>query len=142
MSLRVNARDGHYLAYLKCLWRPPKFGGKRKAYLKVLGAFSIWATQNGHLQWPWARTSSQRNLISTAPGSKLLSIVEFLFSPQTVECTFKPIIADWRMEYFDALKLEKRWKARWISVRYICRFIIAMGLSKVLSFIRGISASK
>lgn len=74
--------------------------------------------------------------IKKAPGARLLSIVEFFYSPATVEETFKSIVADWQAEYFDALSRKRRWKARWISVRYTCRFVHAMGLSKVLEFAR------
>lgn len=136
MSLRVHARDGHYIAYLKCLWRPPNRWGTRKAYGKVLGAFSVWLIQNGHARWPWSRTTQQKSAISNAPGVALLSLVKFFYSPETVEYRFEPIIADWHFEYFNALELKELWKARWISIRYTCRFIAAMGLSQLLSFIR------
>lgn len=77
--------------------------------------------------------------VKKAPGQVLLSIVDFFFSPTTVENVFKPIVADWRVEYFDALRDGKRWKAQWIRVRYSLRFVMAMGLSKVLSLIRGLA---
>lgn len=74
--------------------------------------------------------------LSKAPGSILLSIVEFLYSPASVEHTFKPIVADWRFEYFEALDQKAKWKARWIRVRYIYKFALAMGLSKVYSVVK------
>lgn len=70
-----------------------------------------------------------------APGSKLLAFVEFFYSPKTVEHTFKPLVADWHHELFEALKTKRTWKALWISVRYRYAFIKAMGLSKVWSAI-------
>jgi len=82
---------------------------------------------------------ARRRRIKNAPGLKLLSIVEFFFSPTTVEETFKPTVADWHSEYFEALKQKKFWRARWISVRYTYRFIVAMGLSKVLFAIRSVA---
>jgi hypothetical protein len=77
--------------------------------------------------------------ISKAPGGSLLMLVEYLYSPKTVEEVFKPIIADWRTEYFDALKEGQNRKASWISVRYIFSFGMAMGLSKVISVIRSVA---
>jgi len=74
--------------------------------------------------------------LPTAPGAKLLVLVDFLFSPKTVEQTFKPIIADWRNEYFEALKDKREWKARWISTRYRISFITSMFLSKVFSLMK------
>ena len=65
-----------------------------------------------------------------------LSFVEFFCSPKAVEGIYKPIIADWRNECFNALEHGRKWKARWISVRYNCRFIQALGLNKLLSLVR------
>src|ERR1044072_1750745 len=139
MSLRENAKHGHYVAYFKCLWRPPEKWGTGKSYRNVFGAFILWMIRNGHARLPWTRTTSQTNLISAAPGSSLLSLVEFLFSPYTVEHTFKPIVADWRTEFFDALHKGRYWKARWVRVRYTFSFVMAMGLSKVFSLVRSIA---
>jgi hypothetical protein len=80
-----------------------------------------------------------RPLISKAPGSRLLTIVQYLYYPKTVEEVFKPLIADWRTEYFDALKAGKNRKASWINIRYIISFGMAMGLSKILSVIRSVA---
>lgn len=71
-----------------------------------------------------------------APGSRYLSLVEFFYSPKAVEEIFKPIIADWRTEYCEALKQRREWKARWISIRYHYRFVQVIGLSKVFSLIK------
>lgn len=73
-----------------------------------------------------------------APGARLLAVIDFLFSPKTVEQTFKPLIADWRHEYFEALKQNRKWKARWISARYRFSFINAITLSKVFSLLKQI----
>jgi hypothetical protein len=73
--------------------------------------------------------------IGSPPGAGLLAVVDFLFSPRTVEETFKPLIADWRFEYFEALKQSRVLKARWISVRYVYAFITVMSLSRLLSFL-------
>jgi hypothetical protein len=77
--------------------------------------------------------------ISKAPGSNLLVLVAYFYSPKIMEEVFKPLIADWRTEYFDALNEGKSTKAKWISVRYIFSFGMAMGLSKVLSVIRSVA---
>jgi hypothetical protein len=63
-------------------------------------------------------------------------IADFLFSPATVENTFRPLVADWRYEYFEALKQGRKYKVRWISFRYYCHFIMAMSLSKVFSLLK------
>jgi hypothetical protein len=81
--------------------------------------------------------------IARPPGATLLYIVDFLYKAKIVEETFKPIVADWRTEYFEALKQGRRLKASWISVRYRFSFIFAMGMSKLFSFFKSfISAGK
>jgi hypothetical protein len=50
--------------------------------------------------------------IARAPGTRLLALVDFVCSPKTVEQTFRPLVADWRYEYFEALKQNRKWKAR------------------------------
>ena len=103
---------------------------------------AIWRVLNGMLAA--VRLSKiiaelqSRSKIDSAPGSRILSIVEFFYSPKTVEEVFKPIIADWRIEYFEALKHNRTIKARWISLRYKYDFAKAMGVSKVYSLFRGI----
>jgi cell division protein FtsB len=84
-----------------------------------------------------ARIRSTR--INRAPGSNYLWIVDFFFSPRVVEETFKPIVADWRTEYFEALNQKRVWKARWVSVRYNYSFIASIGLSKIFSFVRSLT---
>jgi hypothetical protein len=79
-----------------------------------------------------------QNHVKKAPGTTLLSIVEFLFAPKTVEGTFNPIVADWRNEFFEALKQGRTRKARWISIRYTYSFILAMSLSKVFAFFKSV----
>src|ERR1044072_760418 len=59
--------------------------------------------------------NSTTPVLVKAPGTKLLTLVDFLFSPKTVERTFKPLIADWRYEYFEALNQGRKYKAHWIS---------------------------
>jgi hypothetical protein len=78
---------------------------------------------------------SARVRLQQPPGSIWLSFVDFLYSATTVEKVFKPIVADWRMEYFDALKAKRPLKARWISFRYYWSMLKAMGISQVLSLL-------
>ncbi len=88
----------------------------------------------------FADRNIDRNLaksrIEKAPGTNLLTIADFFFSSKTVEQTFKPIVSDWRVEYFEALKQGRIWKARWVSMRYRYSFIMAMSLSKVFEFLK------
>jgi hypothetical protein len=85
-----------------------------------------------------ASVLSSMKLTSRPPGSRFLSIVDFLYSPKTVELTFQPIIADLRKEYFDSLQ-ENRWiKAKWIRVRYFFLFLASMGLTKLWSLFSAI----
>lgn len=74
--------------------------------------------------------------IKRAPGTGLISLVEFLYPPKTVEGVFRPLVADWRIEHFDALQANRIWKARWVSLRYRISFVTAMGLSKAFSIVR------
>jgi hypothetical protein len=94
------------------------------------------------LLWLIIRALTSRPKIKQAPGTKLLSFVEFFYSPKTVEEVFKPVIADWRTEYFDALKQKRTIKAHWISVRYKYHFVVAMGVSKVYSLFRSILSAR
>ncbi len=84
--------------------------------------------------------ATHKTHLSKAPGTYLLAFVDFLFSPKTVELTFKQIVRDWRGEYFEALKQGRTWKAQWIMVRYrfsfACAFIKASGLNFVFSFFK------
>jgi len=77
-------------------------------------------------------------IVRYAPGAKALSIVSFLCSPQAVEYIFKPIVADWRVEYFEALANNNSFKARWICIRYSFRFVQSLGLNKLLSLLKGL----
>jgi len=82
----------------------------------------------------WAEITSAR--IKKPPGSLLLGITDFFFSKKTVALTFKPLIADWQAEYFEALEEKRYCKARWVSVRYYWAFAKACGLSKFVGFFK------
>jgi hypothetical protein len=89
-----------------------------------------------HSKVPAISRSLKRSPIVKAPGTILLEICNFLFSPKVMEQTFKPLVADWRYELFEAMKDGQKWKSRWISVSYRYKFIMAMGLSKVFSLLK------
>lgn len=88
-------------------------------------------------------TRKKKVHIRNAPGTRLLLIADFLYSPKILEQTFNPLVADWRTEYFEALKQGRTKKAQWISIRYCYSFIMTMSLSKVFSLLKQIrSVSK
>jgi hypothetical protein len=68
--------------------------------------------------------------IAKAPHKRRFTIIQLLYSPVDVERVFKPLIADWRQEYFDALVREGLWRARLVNLQYYFRFGQAMGLNK------------
>lgn len=82
------------------------------------------------------RPRERKKVVTVAPGSRLLSIADFLCSPISLELTFRPIVRDLRSEYLAALALKRRWKAKWIRVRYLYSFIAAMGLNKLFSLLK------
>ena len=57
------------------------------------------------------------------PGQLLLEIVEIVVSTRRYETTFEPLVADWRKEYFDALRDDRgRAKMFFINARYVIAF--------------------
>jgi serine/threonine protein kinase len=75
--------------------------------------------------------------ILSPPGRKLLSIAEVFFSPKMVTVTFKPLIADWQSEYFEALNKKRgKWHLAMISIRYYWYYAKACGLSTVAKFFK------
>ncbi len=79
------------------------------------------------------RKGGRKRITRNPPGAVLLSVAEFLYSRKTVELTFEVLIADFRLEYFEALKQKRSVKCAWIRVRYFFLFIANMGLSKLWS---------
>lgn len=84
----------------------------------------------------------RRQTLHNAPGSKLIKVASFLYSPKIVENVFMPLVHDWRLEYFEAFNNKNRWKARWISVRYRWAFFEVIVISKVLSLLKAIRRSE
>lgn len=111
----------------------------RGMILFALGLFILLLTQKPARPAPMSRVERANRRLKKAPGSNLLILVEYLYSPTTVEGVFKPIVADWRKEYFDALHEHKRLKSHCVRVRYLFSFGMAMGLSKALSLVRVIA---
>lgn len=72
----------------------------------------------------------------TAPGSRWLQVVKFFFPPKTVELTFKPVVGDWREEYYGALQQKRFWKAHWINVRYNWIIIKTMGFDRLVTLLK------
>lgn len=77
---------------------------------------------------------SHRRKVREAPGTTLLRIADFLYSPATVEKIFKQEIADWRVEYYEAVKNNQTWKARWISCRHYWAIAKAVSLDRVVTW--------
>jgi hypothetical protein len=73
--------------------------------------------------------------VHKAPGYRLLAFVRFFYSSNVVTRVFEPLVADWQMEYCEALSQGRTVKARWISIRYSWQSVLAMGLLRVFYFI-------
>jgi len=56
-------------------------------------------------------------------GSRLLSIVSFIYSKKTVDRVFSQVITDTREEFLEALAAGNLWHARWIHVRGVLSFL-------------------
>ena len=80
--------------------------------------FAVWGLN-------WIERKFETN-ISSSPSIMLNTITKFCFSIKNNKEVFKPIIADWQDEYFEALFKKEIWKERWINVRYTYAFLAAM----------------
>jgi hypothetical protein len=90
---------------------------------------------------PYPRLKAGTPRIERAPGSVFLIFVDFFYSSKTVENIFLPLVADWRNEYFEALLKGRKWKARWISIRYRYIFIQVIGseiVSVIIKILKGL----
>lgn len=86
--------------------------------------------------WLFMRNSS--NVLKRPPGTDLLKMAEFFCARRTLTGMVMPLMADWRIEYFEALKDGRNLKARWISVRYRWAFVKTLGLGKVLELFKAV----
>lgn len=84
--------------------------------------------------------STKSSKIKTPPGTYWLCYVDFFFSKKYVEATFKPLVGDWQEEYFEAFHQKRFWKARWINLRYSYAFFKAMGLTKIVEWVKKIAS--
>ena len=83
-----------------------------------------------------------RNRLAKPPGFRVLTVAEFFCSPKTIDQVFEPLVSDWQEEYFAALN-ENRWfKARWVSIRYMWKALLAFGLSKLFAAVRAFSTKR
>lgn len=79
--------------------------------------------------------------LTRPPGQRLLRVTSLLFSPKTIALTFKPLIADWHAEYFEAIKNGHHLHARLISLRYYWYYAKACGLSKFAKLFKAVAKS-
>jgi hypothetical protein len=73
--------------------------------------------------------SHDQRRISSAPGTTLSSIADFLSSKKTRKLVLAPIIADMQEEYFDSLMEDRIWKARWVRIRGCWAFWQSWGIA-------------
>lgn len=71
---------------------------------------------------------TSRRAVVTPPGSLSVRALRFLFSKKAFEAVFAQVIADMREEFFEALDLGHRKKARWIVVRDHIGLALTVGL--------------
>ena len=92
----------------------------------------------------FVQTIKKDNSVISTYGSFALHLVEFLYSQETVDAVFKPIVGDWHEEYFEALFRKQIWKSKWINFRYIYTFIMALWqkspIGDLIEFVRKIAS--
>lgn len=67
------------------------------------------------------------------PGYRELGLISFFVSPQKIENVYEPIIADWNVEYYEALSKSKPViRVFFIRVRYMYALISALGLDAIV----------
>ena len=74
-----------------------------------------------------------------APGSMLLSLSTKVCNQVTVESVLMPLVADWRCEYSAALEHGRKGQARWLSLTYTLKFLLASGPSRAWSHVRSLT---
>ena len=98
------------------------------SYLQMNGEITILHINLAKLPWYGgskhvvralgkAAGTRQQKSISSPPGTILMALCEFVFSKRTFKAIFEPTISDMRLEYYDALQLGRRWKARLVVVQ-------------------------
>lgn len=89
----------------------------------------VWAAAQRSLSYPRARrapwSASRSGRIVPAPGAGLIWFAEFFFSGKDSEEALRPVVADMRLEYFDACSRGRIAKARWVRARGTFAFVHA-----------------
>jgi hypothetical protein len=107
---------------------------KLKALIEILTAMvKLFSAAAGK----GAKSGRAAARITRAPGTYVLNISEFLFSPKTLTMVVNPIIADMQAEYFAALAAGRGYKAIWICARGYWSLVKAIGL---FSLVRTVAA--
>lgn len=86
-------------------------------------------------------------IVRRPPGALMLRIAEVLCTSKRLEDVYKPIIADYQHEYFEALKSGNRPRILFVKVRHYWGFLKATGLAAwvfgcvaaVLKYLKGAS---
>lgn len=107
---------------------------------ELIRSFLAKALYGGILDSLSRKQQTPASRIKQPPASRLLKLSDFLCSPKTMKLTVSPMVADWRTEYFDALKDGRGLKARWICVRYYFAFGKALALDKLLGLLKAVSS--
>lgn len=74
--------------------------------------------------------------VTRVPGAHVHDWLPYLFSRKTIDQTFTPALLDMRVEYFDALAVNRKWLARAVYVRW------ALGLFETIFLSWGVSLAK
>ena len=74
----------------------------------------------------WLGRLASRRKVRPPVGSSLRGFAEFVFSKQSYEQIYDPLISDLRFEYCEALTANRRGKARWVRVRGYGSFLAAV----------------
>lgn len=72
--------------------------------------------------------------LRSAPGTKAIWILDFVFSKKAMDEVFRQCVVDMRDEYFTALDQGRRYKGRWIVVREHIRLLNVVAQYLCISF--------
>lgn len=70
------------------------------------------------------------------PGGWMFAIADFFCTRGKMEGVVKPLLADLRCEYTEAVREGRTWKARWIRVSYVWHFFNALGPASLWDLVR------
>ena len=80
----------------------------------------------GQTATDWLARLASRRKVRRPVGSSLRGVAEFVFSKKSCEQIYDPLVSDLRIEYFEALAANRRWKARWVRARGYGSFLTAV----------------